>query len=644
MEIQCDVTNASSSTSQDGSVGVIVNGGGTPPYSFIWNNLNHSPYLYDVSAGTYTVTVSDVRGDFIETISCVVGYNLNCNLNANINLIVPPSPPSSSPTPTPTATVTPTHTPTPTTSLPLYVFKIFANNLTNFTAKTVTDTAGITVDFGDGNTQYLPPNQRGPITFNHSYNGTYTGDITFTTTNLNAIKELYIISGWVKGTKYAPFLILTTAELNKLFSLTILDLGSDNGDNSPYLSGTTNLIPSNLTSLYSYHNGLSGNINDLPATLNSLRLGEGINLNGELSNSKFTNLSILQYGPGIRLTVNLDNIPKSVVVLDLYSRYATYVGNIADLPPNITYVHIFNENNTNVVTGDINDLPTTIEVFGIALNSSSDISGNLTTFFTNHTNVTQFSLQSENSITGDLSTLNNVSSTLNSFNVYWGNTITGNLPNLSSFSNLEYFGIEGRSNSETNISGSINSILNLPKLKTFVIGNSYTSNAITGTISTIPNTLESLVIIGLNSDITLNLSTLTSKTKLSTLVLNSTNNNTITGNLNQLPPNIKILALIGTNLTVNYTSRSWAAFTCEVILVQGTAGRGLTTSEIDNLLIDIANSPSPYNCLNDNSLYNINLQNCCGTPPYYSDTNPTVQTAYSKLTGYPTIMRITLHP
>jgi hypothetical protein len=147
----------------------------------------------------------------------------------------------------------------------------------------------------------------------------------------------------------------------------------------------------------------------------------------------------------------------------------------------------------------------------------------------------------------------------------------------------------------------------------------------------------------LNSDITLNLSTLTSKTKLSTLVLNSTNNNTITGNLNQLPPNIKILALIGTNLTVNYTSRIWAALTCEVILVQGT-GRGLTTSEIDNLLKDIANSPSPYNCLNDNSLYNINLQNCCGTPPYYSDTNPTVQIAYSKLTGYPTNMRITLHP
>jgi hypothetical protein len=89
MEIQCDVTKASSSTSHDGSVGVIVNGGGTPPYTYTWNNLNTTQYLYNVSPGTYTVTVSDVRGDFIETINCVVDYNFDCNINANINLYEP---------------------------------------------------------------------------------------------------------------------------------------------------------------------------------------------------------------------------------------------------------------------------------------------------------------------------------------------------------------------------------------------------------------------------------------------------------------------------------------------------------------------------------------------------------------------------
>jgi hypothetical protein len=85
MEIKCDVTNATSSNSQNGSVGVIVNGG-TSPYTYVWNNQNRTQYLYNVSAGTYTVTVRDARGDFNETVTCVVDYNKKCNIKANINL------------------------------------------------------------------------------------------------------------------------------------------------------------------------------------------------------------------------------------------------------------------------------------------------------------------------------------------------------------------------------------------------------------------------------------------------------------------------------------------------------------------------------------------------------------------------------
>jgi len=640
LEILCDVSNASSSTSLDGSVGVIPNGGGTQPYTYIWNNLSSHQYLYNVSAGTYTVTVSDAYNDYVLTTSCVVGYNLSCDMEGSAILFAP----TKSPTPTPTKTPTPTPTFTPTSSLPLYDFIMYANQLESFTAQTLTDTVGVTVYFGDGQTRYLPPNQGGPITFNHTYSnsGGYTGQIIFRTTNLNAIKRLIITHGWVRGVKDKS-LIVTTSELNKLNSLTILDLGNDENltDYSAYLSGSTNLIPSNVTRLFSYHNNLSGNINNLPASMSELRLAEGTNLTGELSNSKFTNLSLLQYGPGIPLTVNLNNIPKSTTVIDLYSRNATYVGSIADLPPNFVYVHIFNENNTGVVTGSINDLPTTAQDFSIALNNLSNISGNLTTFFSNHTNTKVLSIQNINSVTGNLSTLTNVSSILQTLILSFGNSITGVLPNLSSFNNLEYFSIQGETVSETNITGSISSILNLPKLKVFDIGNAYTSNAITGTVSTIPNTLESLVIIGQDSNITLTLSTITTKTNLKTLILNSTNYNTITGNLNQLPPKITAVALIGTNLTVNYTSRTWAQRTCLVNLVQGT-GRGITTSEIDTLLLDLANS-NPYNCLNDPSLYNINIQNLGGSPPYYTNTNPTVQSAYVYLT-FTKALNTTLHP
>lgn len=262
LEVFCDSTNASSTTSLDGVVGIIPNGGGTQPYYYTWSNGGTSQYLYNVSAGTYTVNVRDSYGDYNITKTCTVGNNLSCEINADITLILPTV--SISQTQTPTMTPTPTNTPTK--SLPLYEFTMNATSLLKFTAETTTNLAGVTVIFGDGATTVLPPNQGGPITFNHTYTTPYTGLIKFVSTNLNSIKTLKIFEKWVKGTddKEIPLIIKTT-ELSKLTSLYILNLnGEDPNVTSGYLSGDTSYLPSSLTYLYTFFNNLSGDIANLP--------------------------------------------------------------------------------------------------------------------------------------------------------------------------------------------------------------------------------------------------------------------------------------------------------------------------------------------------------------------------------------------
>lgn len=72
MEVECNVTNASSPTASDGSAIVQVFGG-TPPYSITWTNGQQGNTLTNLSPGTYIANVVDYFGDYIKKTTCVVG-------------------------------------------------------------------------------------------------------------------------------------------------------------------------------------------------------------------------------------------------------------------------------------------------------------------------------------------------------------------------------------------------------------------------------------------------------------------------------------------------------------------------------------------------------------------------------------------
>ena len=75
MEVECNITNASTPTSSDGIAQVQVFGG-TPPYLITWTNgiiSQQGDTLSNLLPGTYSATVVDYFGDYVVTTECVVG-------------------------------------------------------------------------------------------------------------------------------------------------------------------------------------------------------------------------------------------------------------------------------------------------------------------------------------------------------------------------------------------------------------------------------------------------------------------------------------------------------------------------------------------------------------------------------------------
>ncbi|MBI4649178.1 MAG: SprB repeat-containing protein, partial [Bacteroidia bacterium] len=80
LEITYTVTNESVS-GNDGAIALSVTGG-TPPYGYLWSNSSTDEDLFNLTAGTYNVTVSDVNG-CVSTASIVVG-STTCSIFATI--------------------------------------------------------------------------------------------------------------------------------------------------------------------------------------------------------------------------------------------------------------------------------------------------------------------------------------------------------------------------------------------------------------------------------------------------------------------------------------------------------------------------------------------------------------------------------
>ena len=66
LSVTFNITNATCSNSQDGSLGVTVSGG-TPPYTYEWSNGEATNFIQNLNPNTYSVIVTDSRGCVLNT-------------------------------------------------------------------------------------------------------------------------------------------------------------------------------------------------------------------------------------------------------------------------------------------------------------------------------------------------------------------------------------------------------------------------------------------------------------------------------------------------------------------------------------------------------------------------------------------------
>ena len=87
MEIECKVSQPSTSDSFDGEVSVSISGG-TPPYTTTWtwgnNNNIESPAIGGIGNGSYSATTVDYWGDFTATTVCYLNVEQDCSFDVTV--------------------------------------------------------------------------------------------------------------------------------------------------------------------------------------------------------------------------------------------------------------------------------------------------------------------------------------------------------------------------------------------------------------------------------------------------------------------------------------------------------------------------------------------------------------------------------
>lgn len=368
-------------------------------------------------------------------------------------------------------------------------------------------------------------------------------------------KNQYII-GLEAFTVPIPFFEIEANGLNSIsgISFTIVSLNDfkvDWGDGTidSFLAGTRN-----PTHTYStpYTGEIKVVIDDLSA-ITSLNIGSNTDINpisGALSIltteiKKLTNLTLLNLGSNI------------------------YTNGIAsDLPSLLTFVSITNTN----LSGGVSDLPTGLLHVNIQGNNS--LTGTTSQL---PTNITFLILYGANTLSGNVSGLPRTITTLY---VYGNNILSGDVAGLPP--NLNQVGIHGFNILSGDVAG-------FPSTITFIIDITG-SNTISGDISDLPTNLIDITLTG-NNTISGDIATAPSVMTF----MQITGNNTLGGDLAFLPVGIKFIYVGGSLCTINgYTNgvRTWNS-TMNTVKIAPVSG-GLSTTEVDNLLIELAAQVSTW--------------------------------------------------
>jgi hypothetical protein len=409
----------------------------------------------------------------------------------------------------------------------------------------------ITVVWGDGTYNTYQPYNGSPATYSsptHTYTTPYTGDIIVITQDLTNVITFSILDTVSPSIPALP--IPTNSASNFYLTMSgydysLLDgLGFSSFGNC-YLDCTTADLPRTLKNFGCRYANVSGDVADLPPTLQNLTL----------------------------------------------TNYTTITGPISDFPKTLRSIQIGGD---NTIDGDLADIPVintgignTTGITNFAILGNNNIEGSLASLSGIVPNLIGFNVQGNNTIIGDIANL--PCSQLITCAITGNNEVSGDISGFSGntvLAVLEFLGLN-------TVSGNLSSLTGCTALKKILIDgasdNPLTGTTITGNISSLPTGLDQFVLGG-NNTVTGTLSAFASRTLLTYIVVNGLN--TLSGDIKDIPPLVNYLSIEGSNTINAYSvTKTWPS-TMYNFRVSSTNVLGrLSTADIDRLIIDL-NGPS----------------------------------------------------
>jgi hypothetical protein len=460
--------------------------------------------------------------------------------------------------------------------------------------------ASLTVDFGDGTTQSAYNNGYTETIFSRSYGSTGNKDIKIRGC-VNLISEFRTGEGGSVQTQ--PAMTMLQPEIAKLTTLTTFQIQDSTAN---FIVDTTKLPPA-MSTYYnagvneSYGSIGQGGISFLPATLTQFwALGSAEGHTGSISPLP-TALQVFVSGDNSsqNFTGSINSLPVLLNSFSIGETNSTITGSIENLPLGMASFYIYGSPTTQTINGDLGTcLAIRPNLRSFTVRGGNTISCNFATFPTLAVGATTVSIQlrGNSTVSGNINQMTNRIRTLqliSSFN------LSGDIANIPS--SIESFYISGVNASI--ITGDIYS-LNSKPLTTFLI-NGMSNHTVTGDLINIPSTLSNLNVSA--GSIYGNVSSLASKTNLTNIQLVGTTG-AITGDISLVGSNIISIWISGTNVnlsgnlsnlptqisTLNIDKCSFTYPTTKVwpsvmgrVIIKSNSGSGLTTAEVDQLLIDL---------------------------------------------------------
>nr|QNO41556.1 hypothetical protein MPGNBCFJ_00020 [Methanosarcinales archaeon ANME-2c ERB4] len=239
---------------------------------------------------------------------------------------------------------------------------------------------------------------------------------------------------------------------------------------------------------------------------------------------------------GANISFNIASLPASLTYFGCYGNN-TCNGDIASLPASLTHFYCTGNNTCN---GDIASLPASLTYFYCT--GSNTCNGDIASL---PASLTYFGCTGNNTCNGDIASL---PASLTYFYCTGSNTCNGDIASLPA--SLTYFGCIGNNTCNGDIAS-------LPASLTYFYCTG--SNTCNGDIASLPASLTHFGCAG---------------------------NNTCNGDIASLPASLIYLYCTGNNTIADYTTpHTWTTKPTTFIVVPVGAG-GLSTAEVDNLLID----------------------------------------------------------